>query len=58
MPMRFFVAPELPRGLDSISLSYTLFDVTAACSRRTDRDRGLSSKVLLEQPRHGDTRSR
>jgi cytochrome c oxidase assembly protein subunit 11 len=28
MPMRFFVAPELPRGLDSISLSYTLFDVT------------------------------
>jgi len=28
MPMRFFVSPELPRGLDSISLSYTLFDVT------------------------------
>ena len=28
MPMRFFVAPELPTGLDSISLSYTLFDVT------------------------------
>jgi cytochrome c oxidase assembly protein subunit 11 len=28
MPMRFFVSPELPRGQDSISLSYTLFDVT------------------------------
>ena len=28
MPMRFFVSSDLPRGLDSISLSYTLFDVT------------------------------
>jgi cytochrome c oxidase assembly protein Cox11 len=28
MPMRFFVSPDLPRGQDSISLSYTLFDVT------------------------------
>jgi len=28
MPMRFFVSPELPRGQESISLSYTLFDVT------------------------------
>ncbi len=28
MPMRFFVAPELPRSVESISLSYTLFDVT------------------------------
>jgi cytochrome c oxidase assembly protein subunit 11 len=28
MPMRFFVAPELPRNVESISLSYTLFDVT------------------------------
>lgn len=28
MPMRFFVSSDLPRKLDSISLSYTLFDVT------------------------------
>jgi cytochrome c oxidase assembly protein subunit 11 len=28
MPMRFFVAPELPRTVESIQLSYTLFDVT------------------------------
>jgi cytochrome c oxidase assembly protein subunit 11 len=28
MPMRFFVAPELPRNVESLSLSYTLFDVT------------------------------
>jgi cytochrome c oxidase assembly protein subunit 11 len=32
MPMRFFVAPELPRGVKSISLSYTLFDVTQLAS--------------------------
>ena len=29
----------------------------SARSRRTDRNRGLSSQVLMEQPRHGDTRS-
>ena len=28
MPMRFFVAPEVPRKVESVSLSYTLFDVT------------------------------
>ena len=28
MPMRFFVSSDLPRGQESISLSYTLFDVT------------------------------
>jgi len=28
MPMRFFVSPELPPSVTSISLSYTLFDVT------------------------------
>jgi cytochrome c oxidase assembly protein subunit 11 len=28
MPMRFFVAPEIPRNVESVSLSYTLFDVT------------------------------
>ena len=28
MPMRFFVAPEVPRNVESVSLSYTLFDVT------------------------------
>jgi cytochrome c oxidase assembly protein subunit 11 len=28
MPMRFLVAPDLPRSVESVSLSYTLFDVT------------------------------
>lgn len=28
MPMRFIVGPELPRQVQSISLSYSLFDVT------------------------------
>ena len=28
MPMRFIVGPELPRQVESISLSYSLFDVT------------------------------
>jgi cytochrome c oxidase assembly protein subunit 11 len=32
MPMRFFVAPEIPRSVESISLSYTLFDVTQLAS--------------------------
>lgn len=28
MPMRFIVGPELPRNVQSISLSYSLFDIT------------------------------
>ncbi len=28
MPMRFLVGPELPKNVESISLSYALFDVT------------------------------
>ena len=28
MPMRFIVGPELPRNVESLSLSYALFDVT------------------------------
>jgi len=28
MPMRFFLSPDLPRSVESIQLSYTLFDVT------------------------------
>jgi cytochrome c oxidase assembly protein subunit 11 len=28
MPMRFLLAPELPRHLQSVSLSYAMFDVT------------------------------
>jgi cytochrome c oxidase assembly protein subunit 11 len=32
MPMRFFIAPEMPRSVESVSLSYTLFDVTQLAS--------------------------
>ena len=28
MPMVFFIDPEIPDHLDSITLSYTLFDIT------------------------------
>ena len=28
MPMVFFIDPEIPEHLDSITLSYTLFDIT------------------------------
>lgn len=28
MPMRFLVGPELPKNIESISLSYALFDIT------------------------------
>ena len=29
MPMRFMIDPALPAGVDTVTLSYTLFDVTA-----------------------------
>jgi cytochrome c oxidase assembly protein subunit 11 len=35
MPMRFFVAPELPRNVDSISLSYSMYDVTALAAAQS-----------------------
>ena len=38
MAMRFIVAPELPRTVQSISLSYALFDVTESMSREADND--------------------
>jgi cytochrome c oxidase assembly protein subunit 11 len=28
MPMRFIIDPDLPRNVQSISLSYALFDIT------------------------------
>ena len=41
MPMRFLVGPELPANVESISLSYALFDVTdlaAAADERPAQD--------------------
>ncbi len=36
MPMRFFLAPELPKYVQSVSLSYSLFDITElAAAERT-----------------------
>lgn len=35
MPMRFIVGPELPVNVESISLSYALFDVTELASKTT-----------------------
>jgi cytochrome c oxidase assembly protein subunit 11 len=37
MPMRFFLAPELPRSVDSISLSYSMYDVTALAAADVKR---------------------
>jgi len=28
MPVRFFLDTDLPKGIDNVTLSYTLFDVT------------------------------
>lgn len=36
LPLRFMVDPELPRGINTITLSYTLFDVTERVTRQTD----------------------
>lgn len=33
MPMRFIVGPELPKNVESISLSYDLFDVTQLAAK-------------------------
>jgi cytochrome c oxidase assembly protein subunit 11 len=36
MPMRFLLAPELPRYLESVSLSYAMFDVTELAAARLE----------------------
>jgi cytochrome c oxidase assembly protein subunit 11 len=33
MPVRFMLDPELPAGMDTVTLSYTLFDVTDLAKR-------------------------
>lgn len=53
MPMRFLVGPELPKNIESISLSYALFDITdtvdqgvlAAASRKAAQQE-LETKQL------------
>ena len=41
LPMRFLVAPELPQTIQSISLSYALFDITdMARSKPSNRQEG------------------
>lgn len=38
MPMRFIVGPELPANVESISLSYSLFDITEFTDVSSDDD--------------------
>lgn len=40
MPMRFIVDPELPQNVQSISLSYALFDITEFAARGGEDDNG------------------
>lgn len=47
MPMRFLVGPELPANVESISLSYALFDVTDLASRSTI-EAALASKDVTQ----------
>jgi len=37
MPMRFLLAPELPRYVQSVSLSYAMFDVTEVAAAELNR---------------------
>jgi cytochrome c oxidase assembly protein subunit 11 len=40
MPMRFIVGPELPNNVQSISLSYSLFDITELAAGTLGADAG------------------
>jgi cytochrome c oxidase assembly protein subunit 11 len=33
MPMRFIIGPELPGNIETVSLSYALFDITELAAR-------------------------
>ncbi|MCO1333050.1 cytochrome c oxidase assembly protein [Microbulbifer sp. OS29] len=38
LPLRFIVDPDLPDGINTITLSYTLFDVTERFANKTDKN--------------------
>ena len=44
MPMRFIVGPELPKNVQSISLSYALFDITDGFNARQTAQQVQSEK--------------
>ncbi|QFT53004.1 cytochrome c oxidase assembly protein [Microbulbifer sp. THAF38] len=44
LPLRFIVDPEIPSSVNTITLSYTLFDVTERISKNTDKNKAVSAR--------------
>jgi cytochrome c oxidase assembly protein subunit 11 len=42
MPMRFMLDPELPADIDTVTLSYTFFDVTQVAGRPGEKNQALN----------------
>lgn len=42
MPMRFMLDPELPADIDTVTLSYTFFDVTQVAGRPEEKNQALN----------------
>jgi cytochrome c oxidase assembly protein subunit 11 len=55
MPMRFIVDRDLPEGVVTISLSYTMFDITDQASGRYALEKALATKRAPVASAAGDT---
>lgn len=55
MPMRFIVDRDLPEGVVTISLSYTMFDITDQASGRYALEKALAAKRVPVASAAGDT---
>lgn len=51
--LRFIVDPDLPRGVNTITLSYTLFDVTERMAKQTNNKTADAPLIERESKREG-----
>ncbi|QKX16629.1 cytochrome c oxidase assembly protein [Microbulbifer sp. YPW1] len=51
--LRFIVDPDLPPGVNTITLSYTLFDVTERIAKQTDNKKTDASPIERDSEREG-----
>ncbi|WP_295802738.1 cytochrome c oxidase assembly protein [uncultured Microbulbifer sp.] len=51
--LRFIVDPDLPRGVNTITLSYTLFDVTERMAKQTNNKKADAPLTERESKREG-----